>query len=122
MNRSYAEISLMFPLGQCDVYGDPHYTTFEGIHFDFLENCTYILVEERTPRHHLRISVDNYYCEPLASCAKSVTVKYRNNTAKLEVAKNKVQVGLYDRVAVLLFVHTAIWYCAICTRFMFGLC
>ncbi|MCJ8743254.1 hypothetical protein PDJAM_G00091670 [Pangasius djambal] len=70
---------------QCDVFGDPHYTSFAGQDFVFLENCTYILVEERTPHHHLSISVDNYYCEPSASCAKGIILKYHNNTVILQV-------------------------------------
>ncbi|XP_058273200.1 mucin-2-like [Hemibagrus wyckioides] len=70
---------------QCDVFGDPHYTTFAGQDFVFLENCTYVLVEERTPQYHLSISVDNYYCETSASCAKGIIVHYQNNTAILQV-------------------------------------
>ncbi|XP_062866095.1 uncharacterized protein LOC134328769 [Trichomycterus rosablanca] len=70
---------------QCEVYGDPHYNSFSSTTFDFLENCTYTLVEEKTPRHHLRISIDTYYCEPLGSCVRGVIVKYHNNTVLLEV-------------------------------------
>lgn len=75
----------MLSSGQCDVYGDPHYTSFAGQDFTFLQNCTYILVEERTPHHNLSISVDNYYCEPSASCAKGIILKYHNNTVILQV-------------------------------------
>lgn len=71
--------------GQCDVFGDPHYTSFSGQDFMFLENCTYILVEETTPRHHLSVSVDNYFCEPSASCAKGIILKYQTNTVTLQV-------------------------------------
>lgn len=85
-------IMLQFPSGQCDVYGDPHYTTFERIDFDFLENCTYILVEEQNPKYNLSISIDNYYCVPSASCAKNVIVKYRNNTAILQGFGKKANV------------------------------
>ncbi|TSK13160.1 Solute carrier organic anion transporter family member 1C1 [Bagarius yarrelli] len=70
---------------QCDVFGDPHYMSFAGQNFVFLENCTYILVKETIPRHRLSISVDNYYCEPLASCARGIIVQYQNNTVKLQV-------------------------------------
>ncbi|XP_047659780.1 mucin-2-like [Tachysurus fulvidraco] len=72
---------------QCDVFGDPHYTTFAGQDFTFLENCTYVLVEERTALYNLSISVDNYYCEPSASCAKGIIVQYQNNTVMLQVVE-----------------------------------
>lgn len=91
----------MLSLGQCDVYGDPHYTSFAGKDFTFLENCTYLLVEERTPHHHLSISIDNYYCEPSSSCAKGIILKYHNNTVILQVLQDPdgmnaiLEVGLY---------------------------
>lgn len=90
----------MFSPGQCDIFGDPHYTSFAGQDFVFLENCTYILVEERTPHHYLSISIDNYYCEPSASCAKGIILKYQNNTVTIQVLQDPnempmLEVGLY---------------------------
>lgn len=84
-------------VGRCDVYGDPHYISFQGVAFDFLEDCTYTLVEERSPLHHLTIAVDNFFCSQVlnGSCAKSIIVKYHNNTATLRINENTntVQVG-----------------------------
>ncbi|XP_041636867.1 mucin-2-like isoform X2 [Cheilinus undulatus] len=72
---------------RCDLYGDPHYITFQGVTFDFLDDCTYILVEERSPRHHLMIAVDNFYCVPglEGSCVKGIILKYQTSVATLKI-------------------------------------
>uniref|UniRef100_A0A671Y2K1 VWFD domain-containing protein n=1 Tax=Sparus aurata TaxID=8175 RepID=A0A671Y2K1_SPAAU len=87
---------------RCELYGDPHYISFEGVTFDFLEDCTYILVEEPSPRHHLTIVVDNFYCVPgiPGSCVKGIMLKYQNNTARLSIMPHlfAVQATLNDEV------------------------
>ncbi|XP_035384029.1 mucin-5AC-like [Electrophorus electricus] len=87
---------------QCDVYGDPHYVSFSGTSFDFMDNCTYVLVEEIKPRHHLSIVVDNYYCnsELFGSCAKGIILKYLGSVVTLQVNDNEytVEATLNDRV------------------------
>ncbi|KAG7215942.1 hypothetical protein INR49_031538, partial [Caranx melampygus] len=73
--------------GRCELYGDPHYISFDGVTFDFLDSCTYVLVEEQSPQHNLSIAVDNFYCVQglPGSCAKGVILKYQNNVATLSV-------------------------------------
>uniref|UniRef100_A0A8B9K0U0 VWFD domain-containing protein n=1 Tax=Astyanax mexicanus TaxID=7994 RepID=A0A8B9K0U0_ASTMX len=72
---------------QCDLYGDPHYVSFSGTKFDFLENCTYTLVKEKIARHHLSITVDNYFSNPLlfGSSVKGIVLKYHDDTVTLLV-------------------------------------
>ncbi|XP_044042781.1 mucin-5B-like isoform X2 [Siniperca chuatsi] len=72
---------------RCELYGDPHYISFQGVNFDFLDECTYILVEERSPLHNLTIAVDNFYCVPglEGSCAKGIILNYQNNIATLSI-------------------------------------
>ncbi|XP_073669781.1 uncharacterized protein [Paramisgurnus dabryanus] len=74
---------------QCQLYGDPHYISFQGIPFDFMDNCTYTLVEEKVPIHHLSITVDNYFCEPDidASCSRGIILKYWNDTVTLMITE-----------------------------------
>ncbi|XDV25315.1 hypothetical protein PO909_029248 [Leuciscus waleckii] len=74
---------------QCQIYGDPHYISFQGIAFDFMDNCTYTLVEEKEPQHRLSITVDNYYCieEIDNSCSRGITLKYWNDIVTLMVTE-----------------------------------
>ncbi|KAL2102536.1 hypothetical protein ACEWY4_001704 [Coilia grayii] len=75
---------------RCDIYGDPHYISFQGTNYDFLENCTYTLVKERSPRYHFSIVVDNYFCIPwlAGSCSKGIMMMFRNHTITLSIQPN----------------------------------
>ncbi|XP_069375420.1 mucin-2-like isoform X2 [Paralichthys olivaceus] len=83
---------------RCELYGDPHYISFAGVPFDFLDECTYILVEEQSPQHHLSIAVDNFYCVPglQGSCVKGIILRYQDNVAALSIVQdlNSVQATL----------------------------
>ncbi|KAI1888567.1 hypothetical protein AGOR_G00186500 [Albula goreensis] len=71
---------------RCELYGDPHYISFDGTAFDFLENCTYILVKEIKPKHEFSVIVDNYLCIEEGSCVRGVLVKYGANTVTLSIS------------------------------------
>ncbi|XP_054480407.1 mucin-19-like [Anoplopoma fimbria] len=79
---------------RCELYGDPHYISFQGVNFDFLDECTYILVEERSPRHDLTIAVENVDCIAglPGSCVKSIILKYQNNIATLSILSDVFEV------------------------------
>ncbi|XP_055509524.1 mucin-2-like [Leucoraja erinacea] len=76
---------------QCLIWGDPHYITFGGTQYDFFENCTYTLVEERVKKHNLTVLIDNYYCIPniALSCAKGLIILYNGSTVTISTSGDK---------------------------------
>lgn len=70
---------------ECDVWGDPHYTTFGGLSYDFFGNCTYTLVEEKIPKYNFSVLVDNYFCIPFIknSCPKGLIISYNGNVVHI---------------------------------------
>ncbi|XP_037587081.1 mucin-5AC [Cebus imitator] len=70
----------------CSGWGDPHYITFDGTYYTFLENCTYVLVQQIVPVFgHFRVLVDNYFCnaEDGLSCPRSIILEYRQDRVVL---------------------------------------
>ncbi|XP_055987580.1 mucin-5AC-like [Sorex fumeus] len=64
----------------CSGWGDPHYITFDGTYYTFLDNCTYVLVQQIVPVFgHFRVLIENYFCdaEDGLSCPQAITVEYR---------------------------------------------
>ncbi|XP_044125173.1 mucin-5AC-like [Bufo gargarizans] len=70
----------------CSGWGDPHYITFDGTYYTFLENCTYVLVQQITPKYdNFRVLIDNYFCdaEDGLSCPQSIMIYYKSNEVVL---------------------------------------
>nr|XP_058925252.1 mucin-5AC [Kogia breviceps] len=70
----------------CSGWGDPHYITFDGTYYTFLDNCTYVLVQQIVPVFgHFRVLIDNYFCdaEDGLSCPQSIVIEYRQDRVVL---------------------------------------
>ncbi|XP_076027057.1 intestinal mucin-like protein [Genypterus blacodes] len=70
----------------CEGWGDPHYITFDGLYYSYQGNCTYVLMEEITPRYHFKIYIDNVICDPTVdvSCPRSIIVSYESEVVTLK--------------------------------------
>lgn len=69
----------------CEGWGDPHYITFDGLYYSYQGNCTYVLVEEISPHHNLKIFIDNVHCDPTedVSCPRSIIISYASQVITL---------------------------------------
>ncbi|XP_067915134.1 mucin-2-like isoform X2 [Heterodontus francisci] len=74
---------------ECEVWGDPHFHTFDGLWYDFYENCTYTLVEEQVPKYNFSVLVDNYFCLPSIrkSCPKGLVISYNGNVVQISTGE-----------------------------------
>ncbi|XP_010792752.1 intestinal mucin-like protein [Notothenia coriiceps] len=91
----------------CEGWGDPHYITFDGLFYSYQGNCTYVLMEEISPKHKLNIYIDNVYCDPTedVSCPRSIIISFQSEVftlinhnllgaAQLEAHKNGILLKL----------------------------
>lgn len=79
-------ISYLAPTGVCSGWGDPHYITFDGTYYTFLDNCTYVLVQQIVPVFgYFRVLIDNYFCDlgDSVSCPQSIIVEYHQDRVVL---------------------------------------
>ncbi|GAB1292920.1 Mucin 5, subtypes A and C, tracheobronchial/gastric [Apodemus speciosus] len=70
----------------CSGWGDPHYITFDGTYYTFLDNCTYVLVQQIVPVFgYFRVLIDNYFCDlgDSVTCPQSIIVEYHQDRVVL---------------------------------------
>ncbi|XP_071073994.1 mucin-5B isoform X2 [Dasypus novemcinctus] len=65
----------------CSIWGNSHYSTFDGTSYAFADNCTSVLMREIRPRHgNLSLLLSNRYCAAAAGsahCPRALRIYYK---------------------------------------------
>ena len=67
----------------CKARGDPHYTTFDNVRFDFMGRCEYVLAKDYVTNMFEIKQVNEPCGNGRPSCTKSLTLIFPNVTIDL---------------------------------------
>uniref|UniRef100_A0A8C8VPE9 Uncharacterized protein n=1 Tax=Pelusios castaneus TaxID=367368 RepID=A0A8C8VPE9_9SAUR len=88
----------------CTGWSNSDYMTFDGIHYTFHDNCTYVLMKQIVPKHNFSILIDNYFCEvpDRLPCTRSIIVNYNSMeivliSQKHQEERNKVKLNRFSK-------------------------
>lgn len=75
-------ICTQVPCGaRCSAVGDPHYTTFDGLRYDFMGTCTYTLLQTE----NVTVDVENVACSgaitEVGNCLRVCRVFFYHETS-----------------------------------------
>ncbi|XP_050302983.1 hemocytin [Anthonomus grandis grandis] len=77
---------------ECSTWGDSHYKTFDGKHFDYQGQCTFVLAKGVLGSDSFDVTIESIPCGSLGtSCSKSVTVRVSagEDTEKITLTRDK---------------------------------
>lgn len=76
---------------ECLARGDPHYTTFDGTHYDFMGKCEYVLAKDSVNNIFEVRQVNEPCGSGLVACTKSLSIFIPEYSINLE--RNRVTVN-----------------------------
>nr|CAH7739498.1 unnamed protein product [Callosobruchus chinensis] len=78
---------------ECSAWGDSHYKTFDGKHFDYQGQCDYVLAKGHSGTDSFDITIQNVPCGSLGtSCSKAVALRVTSgeDSETISLSKEKV--------------------------------